>query len=87
MLRRKLNGKRVNGKIAFSASNGCSNDVYVSTCKAFIVYDGKEIGKEYDSAKGTFDIGGKLAFYALNCEKRNQDNRCERFKNFLVLEK
>jgi hypothetical protein len=45
----------MNGKLAFEA---------VKDGKTFIVYDGWEIGREYDSASLPWYVNGKLAFVA-----------------------
>ncbi len=38
--------------------------------KSFIVYNGKEIGKEYDNVEKPIDINGKLAYIATKDKKR-----------------
>ena len=44
--------------------------------KVFIVYDGKEYGKEYDSVQSQIDVNGKLVYLA------KKDG-----KSFIVMEK
>ena len=43
---------------------GCKEGVREPSCKIFLVYDGEEIGKEYDIATAATNINGKLAFVA-----------------------
>jgi hypothetical protein len=50
----------IGGKAAYSVKKGE---------KKFIVYDGKELGKEYDSAELPFVFNSKLAFFAKQGEK------------------
>ncbi len=54
----------INGKIAFNVNEGCRKSIRDPNCKQFIVYDGKEIGKEYDLASVATNVGEKLAFIA-----------------------
>ncbi len=52
-------------QIAFSGIIGGKPAYTVSLSgKSFILYDGKEIGREYESASSPVEIGGKLAYVA-----------------------
>lgn len=58
----------INGKLVFEARNGGNSftvDGSFISANSFIVYDGVELGKEYESVGSPKNISGKLAYSAI----------------------
>ena len=55
----------VGGKLAYVTSEESADmDLYIGDLKSYIVWDGKEYGKEYAGVSNPTDVGGKLAYIA-----------------------